>query len=149
MLYANWQHKGRGNVHDRLSLSTVIEPVINSADFYTETQRVEFITDTECKRDAQRMYDDYDAQNWLISTNWYTAYCWLSVHHLFSTVIHNGQAKLDSSVSALLSLVGPAHQLLLPLAALKCDVFWANKKRFEFEIYIITSLSSQHVFHIW
>ena len=26
-------------------------------------------------------------------------------------------------VSALLSLVGPAHQLLLPLAAFKCDVF--------------------------
>jgi len=31
------------------------------------------------------------------------------------------------TVSALLSLVGPAHQLLLPLAAFKCDVFWANK----------------------
>ena len=31
------------------------------------------------------------------------------------------------TVSALLSLVGPARQLLLPLAALKCDVFWANK----------------------
>ena len=27
------------------------------------------------------------------------------------------------TVSALLSLVGPAHQLLLPLAAFKCDVF--------------------------
>jgi len=27
------------------------------------------------------------------------------------------------TVSALLSLVGPARQLLLPLAALKCDVF--------------------------
>jgi len=30
-------------------------------------------------------------------------------------------------VSYLLSLVGPAHQLLLPLAAFKCDMFWANK----------------------
>jgi len=27
------------------------------------------------------------------------------------------------TVSALLSLVGPAQQLLLPLAAFKCDVF--------------------------
>ena len=27
------------------------------------------------------------------------------------------------TVSALLSLVGPAHQLLLPPAALECDVF--------------------------
>ena len=27
------------------------------------------------------------------------------------------------TVSALSSLVGPAHQLLLPLAAFKCDVF--------------------------
>jgi len=31
------------------------------------------------------------------------------------------------NVRALLSLVGPAHQLLLPLAAFKCDVFSANK----------------------
>jgi len=27
------------------------------------------------------------------------------------------------TVRALLSLAGPAHQLLLPLAAFKCDVF--------------------------
>ena len=31
------------------------------------------------------------------------------------------------TVSAYLSLVGPAHQPLLPLAAFKCDVFWTNK----------------------
>jgi len=31
------------------------------------------------------------------------------------------------TVNALLSLVGPAHQLLLPLSTFKCDVFWANK----------------------
>ena len=33
--------------------------------------------------------------------------------------------------SALLSLVGPAHQLLLLLAAFKCDVFWANNIKFD------------------
>jgi len=31
------------------------------------------------------------------------------------------------TVSALLSLVGPIHQLLLPLAAFKCYVCWAYK----------------------
>jgi len=31
------------------------------------------------------------------------------------------------TVSALLSLVGPAHQLLLPIAAFKCHVFQANQ----------------------
>ena len=35
------------------------------------------------------------------------------------------------TVSALFSLVGPAHQLLLPLAASKCDVFSANKIWFD------------------
>ena len=33
--------------------------------------------------------------------------------------------------SALFSLVGPAHQLLLLLVAFKCDVFWANKIWFD------------------
>ena len=31
--------------------------------------------------------------------------------------------RFGVTVSALLSLVGPAHQLLLPHAAFKCDVF--------------------------
>ena len=31
------------------------------------------------------------------------------------------------TVSALLNLVGPAYQLLLPLAAFRCDVIRANK----------------------
>ena len=35
-------------------------------------------------------------------------------------VFHNNDRV---TVRALLSLVGPAHQLLLPLAAFKCDVF--------------------------
>ena len=35
------------------------------------------------------------------------------------------------TVSALLSLVGPAHQLFLSLAVFVCDVFWANKIWFD------------------
>ena len=37
-------------------------------------------------------------------------------------------------VSALLSLVGPVHQLLLPLAAFKYDVFWANRPKISYDL---------------
>ena len=56
--------------------------------------------------------------------------CFSKIQIVFTYLL---QAHLDSPgkgqlngcvcVSALLSLVDPAHQLLLPLASFKCDVF--------------------------